>query len=174
MGILDSLAMLPRTQTTSSSSCIILIISFVVSGLQSVKSETSKGTLSTFSRCGRILSMPLGSLARLDMSKAIGALCSVMVLAVVTRLGEGDMFRCGFGCVEEFLLELRYSLLRLKRAFEVTLSERSLDTEKELCFRRPFIFISSSFRNFCRSSESSESEEDNEESEFLRLGLTLA
>ena len=52
---------------------MILSISLVLSGLQSVKSETSRGTLSMVSRCGRMFSMPLGSWARFDRSKSNGS-----------------------------------------------------------------------------------------------------
>lgn len=42
---------------------MILSISHVASAEQSVNNDTSNGTLSTFSRCGRMFSMPLGSFA---------------------------------------------------------------------------------------------------------------
>lgn len=42
---------------------MILNISHVASAEQSVNNDTSSGTLSTFSRCGRMFSMPLGSFA---------------------------------------------------------------------------------------------------------------
>lgn len=58
IGILLKFEVLPITQTTSPYSCIILIISHVVFGVQSVNRETSNGTLSTFSRCGLMFSMP--------------------------------------------------------------------------------------------------------------------
>ena len=62
-------------------------ISRVADGVQSVKRETSNGTLSTFSMCGRISFTPRGSLARLVKSNVTGALCSVLS---VTWLCERD------------------------------------------------------------------------------------
>ena len=63
IGMLSELADDPITIVTSVYSCMIANIDFVVGGVQSVKRETSKGTLSTFSKCGLIFSIPLGSLA---------------------------------------------------------------------------------------------------------------
>lgn len=116
------LALDPMQTTISPYVCIMPSISRVASAEQSVNNETSSGTLSTFSRCGWMFSMPRGSLAcqekllydprwyennnrfvyaskfkvlyfgqksksklfslvlltRLDMSKFMGALCSVL------------------------------------------------------------------------------------------------
>ena len=63
MGVLCPDAEDPTMHTTSPLSCMIWIICRVADGVQSVNSETSRGTLSTFSMCGRISSIPLGNLA---------------------------------------------------------------------------------------------------------------
>lgn len=57
------LALDPMQTTISPYVCMIPSISRVASAEQSVNSETSNGTLSTFSRCGWIFSMPRGSFA---------------------------------------------------------------------------------------------------------------
>lgn len=78
MPIFSAFAEEHTTHTTSSKSCMICNISRMTLGVQSVNSDTSNGTLSICSMCGRILSMPRGSFARLDMSKCTGADCSVL------------------------------------------------------------------------------------------------
>lgn len=96
------LALDPRHTTISPQLCMMPSISRVASAEQSVNNETNKGTLSTFSKCGRMFSMPRGSFAwkrqrnpnydsfdslgvrgdrvltRFDISKLTGALCSVL------------------------------------------------------------------------------------------------
>lgn len=61
--IFSMFAELPKQHTTSPYSCIMQIISLVASAVQSVNKETCRGTLSTFSICGRMFSVPLGNLA---------------------------------------------------------------------------------------------------------------
>lgn len=63
IAMLSALAEEPMTQTTSPYSCMIWSISRVTEGVQSVNSDTNKGTLSICSRWGRILSIPRGSFA---------------------------------------------------------------------------------------------------------------
>lgn len=59
----ELLALDPMHTTISPYDCIIPNISRVPSAEQSVNSETNSGTLSIFSKCGRMFWMPRGNFA---------------------------------------------------------------------------------------------------------------